>query len=148
MNLDELYQTVILEHAQNPRNYGELPQATALVESDNVQCGDEITVYVKLSMDGSRIEDIKFKGSGCAISRAAASLMAIQVKGKTPREALALATVFHEMMTAVSPPSYPVDFEELKIFENVRKFPQRVKCAVLCWYALKQALEESSSRFP
>jgi nitrogen fixation protein NifU and related proteins len=143
MNLDELYQTVILDHAQRPRNYGELPQATVFIEGNNPQCGDEVTVYLKLSEDRNKIDDIKFKGAGCAISQASTSLMTVKLKGKTREEAMKFEKVFHDMMTAVTPPEYPQGFGDLQILEGVRKFPQRVKCATLGWNALKQALEET-----
>ncbi|MDR2462225.1 MAG: SUF system NifU family Fe-S cluster assembly protein [Verrucomicrobiales bacterium] len=140
MNLDELYQTVILDHAQRPRNFGDLPQATAVAEGVNPSCGDEVTVSVKLSADGQVIDDIKFKGAGCAISQASASLMTLKLKGKSRDEALKFEHVFHEMMTAATLPAYPQGFGDLQILEGVRKFPQRVKCATLVWNALKQAL--------
>jgi nitrogen fixation NifU-like protein len=140
MNLDELYQTVILDHAKRPRNFGDLPQATASAEGVNPSCGDEVTVSVKLAADGETIEDLKFKGAGCAISQASASLMTVKLKGKTRAEALAFAQTFHDMMTAAVLPEYPKGFGDLQILEGVRKFPQRVKCATLGWNALKQAL--------
>lgn len=142
MNLDELYQTVILDHAQRPRNYGELPQATVFVQGDNPTCGDEVTVYLKISPD-QKIEDIKFKGAGCAISQASTSLMTLKVKGKTCAEALALNDVFHDMLAAPEVPPLPPGFGDLKLLEGVRKFPQRVKCATLGWNAMKQAILEA-----
>ena len=142
MNLDELYQTVVLDHAQRPRNYGEMPQASIFVQGDNPTCGDEITVYLKLSPEG-KIEEIKFTGSGCAISQASTSLMTVKTKGKTREEALLLNEAFHQMLTAPTPPAPPKGFGDLQIFEGVRKFPQRVKCATLGWNALKQALLEA-----
>jgi nitrogen fixation NifU-like protein len=148
MNLDELYQTVILDHAQRPRNYGELPQATAFAEGNNPSCGDEVTVYVKLDANGEKIEDIKFKGAGCAISQASTSLMTVKLKGKTVAEASKFEKTFHDMMTAVTLPEYPQGFGDLQILEGVRKFPQRVKCATLGWNALKQALGGNSSHGP
>jgi nitrogen fixation NifU-like protein len=142
MNLDELYQTVILDHAQRPRNFGVVPQATAVAEGLNPSCGDEVTVSVKLSADRQTIDDIKFKGAGCAISQASASLMTVKLKGKSRAEALAFEQTFHDMMTAATLPAYPPGFGDLRILEGVRKFPQRVKCATLGWNALRQALGE------
>ncbi|MDR1145589.1 MAG: SUF system NifU family Fe-S cluster assembly protein [Verrucomicrobiales bacterium] len=144
MNLDELYQTVVLDHARRPRNFGDLPQASAVAEGVNPSCGDEVTVSVKLAADGDKIEDIKFKGAGCAISQASASMMTVKLKGKTRAEALAFEHVFHDMLTAATLPVYPQGFGDLQILEGVRKFPQRVKCATLGWNALKQALTVTS----
>jgi nitrogen fixation NifU-like protein len=148
MNLDELYQTVILDHARHPRNYGELSPATAYAEGSNPSCGDEVTIYIKLDAAGEKIEDIKFKGAGCAISQASSSLMTVKLKGKTLAEALKFEQTFHDMMTAATLPEYPPGFGDLQILEGVRKFPQRVKCATLGWNALKQALGGSASRGP
>ena len=138
-DLRELYQQVILEHSRSPRNFKELDGASHSAEGYNPLCGDQIAVYVVL--DGDKIADIAFKGSGCAISKASASLMTAAVKGKTLAEAEALFGRFREMVT--SKHDADVDAEELgklAVFSGVREFPVRVKCATLAWHTLHSAL--------
>jgi nitrogen fixation NifU-like protein len=134
--LNELYQEVILDHYKKPRNFGVLEDATAAAHGDNPLCGDRLALHVRLA--GERIEDIRFKGSGCAISTASASLMTEAVKGKTKAEALGIFERFHPMVTGQRGPD---DLGKLEVFSGVSEFPVRVKCATLAWHTLRAALE-------
>lgn len=138
-DLNDLYQEVILDHNKRPRNYGQLPDATQSAKGHNPLCGDKLTLALKV--DGNRIEKIAFEGSGCAISKASASLMTDEVKGHTIGEAFALFDKFHTMVT--TPIDQPVDdaaLGKLTVLSGVREFPARVKCASLAWHTLKAAL--------
>ncbi len=137
-DMNELYQSVILDHNRAPRNFGRLPDANRHAEGKNPLCGDELSVWLRLG-DDDRIEAVKFEGSGCAISKASASLMTSAVKGKTRAEALELFTRFHDLVTgeAVAPET----LGKLAVFKGVVEFPVRVKCASLSWHTLKAALE-------
>lgn len=137
--LEELYQQVILDHSKRPRNYGELPGAVS-VHGDNPSCGDEIDLHVKFRPDGG-VEDLKFTGSGCAISQASASLMTMKLKGKSRAESEEFLRAFHQLVTSDSTPAVK-GFGDLILLGGVRKFPQRVKCAMLAWRAFEQALRE------
>ncbi len=143
--LRELYQEVLLDHYRRPRNAGPLAEATHEAEGNNPLCGDRIKV--QLGLDGERLDRVAFEGSGCAISTAAASLMTEAVKGKTRSEAEDLFREFQRMLTAPTPPA---DAEErlgkLAIFEGVREFPVRVKCATLAWHTLHAALQNERSK--
>lgn len=142
-DLRELYQQVILEHSRSPRNYGELEGASQSAEGYNPLCGDRITIYVVV--EGERVVDVAFKGSGCAISKASASLMTGAIKGKTIAEVEELFARFREMVT--SGHDEAVDEEglgKLAVFGGVREFPVRVKCATLAWHTLHAALEGKS----
>ena len=137
--LSDLYQEVILEHNKNPRNFREISDADQYADGKNPLCGDALRVYV--AMDGDTITDVAFKGSGCAISKASASMMTQSVKGKTRAEAEHIFDEFHRMVTGV------LDIEtdennlgKLKIFSGVLEFPARVKCASLSWHTLNAAL--------
>jgi nitrogen fixation NifU-like protein len=121
-NLTELYQSIILDHNRAPRNYGELADATGHAEGRNPLCGDELTVWLRL--DGDTVGDVRFVGSGCAISRASASMMTQAVKGKTRAGADARATVGRS----------------LAALGGVSRYPVRVKCASLAWHTMKAAL--------
>ncbi|EDY19168.1 SUF system FeS assembly protein, NifU family [Chthoniobacter flavus Ellin428] len=137
--LEELYQQVILDHSRRPRNVGEIADGAVHVHGDNPSCGDEIHLHVKFGADGG-IEDLKFTGQGCAISQASASLMTLKVKGKSRADAGAMLSAFHDLVTTeVSDP--PKSLGDLRLLQGVRKFPQRVKCAMLAWRALEQAME-------
>ncbi|HEY3602881.1 MAG TPA: SUF system NifU family Fe-S cluster assembly protein [Chthoniobacterales bacterium] len=141
-DLEELYQEVILDHSRRPRNFGELPDAGVRVHGDNPSCGDEIHLAVKFGADGA-VEDIRFTGQGCAISQASASLMTMKLKGKSRAEATLLLRAFQDLVTsdvAAAPPS----LGDLRLLRGVRKFPQRVKCAILSWRAFEQALQTPS----
>lgn len=138
-DLSDLYQEVILDHNRRPRNYGVLPDATRTSQGHNPLCGDRLTLYLKIDQD--RIAGISFEGSGCAISKASASLMTDAVKGASVSDALGLFERFHAMIT--TPPDRPVDEEplgKLAALAGVRVFPVRVKCASLAWHTLKAAL--------
>lgn len=134
--LRELYQQIILEHYRNPRNFGELPEATHRAEGNNPLCGDRLTVELRVVAD--RIEDIRFRGSGCAISQASASVMTTLVKGATVEEAHALFERFHRIVLGEAEPE---SRELLAAFAGVREFPSRVKCATLAWHTLRAALQ-------
>jgi nitrogen fixation protein NifU and related proteins len=140
--LRELYQEVILDHSRKPRNFGELHDEGCLhVHGDNPSCGDEIDVYVKLG-DQDQIEAIKFNGQGCAISQASASMMTLKIKGKSRSQAQGVAQVFRGIVTGQNrQPEAEEALGELQLLEGVQNFPQRVKCAMLAWRALEQALE-------
>jgi nitrogen fixation protein NifU and related proteins len=141
-DLRELYQELILEHSKSPRNFGELAGANHQAEGYNPLCGDQFTVYLEL--DGESIRDIRFQGSGCAISKASASMMTQSVKGKTRAEAEALFRRFHELVTSERSVNGERDkLGKLTVFSGVREFPVRVKCATLAWHTLQAALEGS-----
>ena len=136
--LEELYQQVILDHSRRPRNRGEIPDGAVHVHGDNPSCGDEIHLHVKFGAAGE-VDDIKFTGQGCAISQASASLMTMKVKGRSRAEAQEMLAAFHDLVTSeVAEP--PKMLGDLRLLQGVRKFPQRVKCAMLGWRALEQAL--------
>ena len=136
-DLQELYQQVILDHNRRPRNFRSI-ETGQKAEGYNPLCGDRVTVYLRV--ENGRIADASFEGSGCAISKASASLMTDAVKGKTIEEAEALFERFHRMIT--SNPDEPVaDLGKLNVFAGVRQFPVRVKCASLPWHTLRAAAE-------
>jgi nitrogen fixation protein NifU and related proteins len=137
-DLSDLYQEVILDHNRRPRNFRVLEQPSHHAEGFNPLCGDRLNLF--LAVDGDVIADVAFQGSGCAISKASASLMTDAVKGQTVSAAQSLFTRFHEMVT--TPPDRAVeDLGKLSVFAGVREFPVRVKCASLAWHTLKAALE-------
>jgi nitrogen fixation NifU-like protein len=144
--LNDLYQEVILEHNKNPRNFREIPEANHQADGHNPLCGDALRVY--LQIEDETIKDIAFKGSGCAISKASASMMTQAVKGKTRREAEILFDEFHRMVTGeLDAEKEENSLGKLKIFAGVLEFPARVKCASLSWHTLRAALnnEETAS---
>lgn len=136
-DLRALYQEVILDHSKRPRNFRALADSNRHAEGYNPLCGDRITVYVKL--DGDRIVDIGFQGSGCAISTASASLLTETLKGKSRAEADELFAKFHDLVTGQG--NGGVSLGKLAVFSGVSEFPVRVKCATLAWHTLKSALE-------
>ena len=137
--LSELYQQVILDHNKKPRNFRKLETANHSAEGYNPLCGDHLTVYLNLEADA--VKEVSFEGSGCAISKAAASMMTQAVKGKGKQEAEALFSAFHRMVTGEDYESNAAEtLGNLKIFEGVREFPVRVKCATLPWHTLHAAL--------
>jgi nitrogen fixation NifU-like protein len=141
--LQDLYRQVILDHNRNPRNFGELVDATRVVAGVNPLCGDKMTLYVKLG-DG-RIEDIRFQGSGCAISVASSSLMTERVKGEPVAAALELFDKIHDLLTAPHDHEPPPDLDKLAALGGVREYPSRVKCASLAWHALKSAVADDTA---
>jgi nitrogen fixation NifU-like protein len=141
LELQELYQEIILDHSRRPRNFGELTDAAVLVHGDNPACGDEIHLGVKFDGEGG-LQDIKFTGHGCAISQASASLMTMKLKGKGRAEVIEMLRAFHDLVTKETAEA-PQKLGDLQLMAGVRKFPQRVKCAMLAWRALEQALQQS-----
>lgn len=140
-DLRDLYQEIILEHNRKPRNFHALESANHKAEGFNPLCGDRLKLYLKVK--NGVIEDIAFEGSGCAISKASASLMTVSVKGKTEEEVKALFEKVHEMLSG--PPDEKVDAEKLGrlgALAGVREFPARVKCAALAWHTLKSGLND------
>ena len=137
-DVQELYRQVILDHNRNPRNFGELGDATRVISAVNPLCGDKLTLYVKLG-DGT-VSDIKFKGSGCAISVASSSLMTERVKGTTISDALRLFDQIHDLLTGAHEHEPAEDLDKLAALGGVREYPSRVKCASLAWHALKAAV--------
>jgi nitrogen fixation NifU-like protein len=137
-DLSDLYQEVILDHNRCPRNFRVLDSPSHHAEGYNPLCGDKLTLFVKV--DGEVVTDVCFQGSGCAISKASASLMTDAIKGRSVEEARALFERFHRMVT--TPPEHAVeDMGKLSVLAGVREFPVRVKCASLAWHTLKAALE-------
>jgi nitrogen fixation NifU-like protein len=137
-DLRELYQDVILEHSKAPRNYRQLATANHKAEGYNPLCGDHFTLY--LDLKGDSIHDISFQGSGCAISKASASMMTQSVKGKTREEAEKLFEQFHKLVTGQANGNQ-ADLGKLAVFSGVSQFPVRVKCATLAWHTLQAAME-------
>jgi nitrogen fixation NifU-like protein len=139
-DLSDLYQEVILDHNRRPRNFHALPDASHTAEGYNPLCGDRLTLYLKLT--GDVISDIAFEGTGCAISKASASMMTDALKGQTVAGGKALFERFHRMVT--TPPDQAVeDMGKLSSLAGVRQFPVRVKCASLAWHTFKAALEQA-----
>ena len=139
--LSELYQQVILDHNKKPRNFHKLETANRSAEGYNPLCGDQLKVYMQL--EDEIVKDISFEGSGCAISKAAASMMTQSVKGKTRAEAETLFDEFHRMVTdQLDEESEPNQLGKLKIFAGVREYPVRVKCATLSWHTFVAALKD------
>ena len=141
--LRDLYQEVILDHSKKPRNFRELDGATHHAQGYNPLCGDRFTVFLKL--DDDVIRDVSFKGAGCAISTASASMMTDSIKGKSRREAEAIFAAFHELVTGKRSGTGTGDAAELgklSVFAGVLDFPVRVKCATLAWHTLHAALEK------
>jgi nitrogen fixation NifU-like protein len=139
-DLRELYQEVILDHNRRPRNFRALDPPSQKAEGFNPLCGDKITVYLRVQ--NGVIEDVSFEGSGCAISKASASLMTDALKGRSLGDANVMFEAFHRMVTA--PVDAPVDtghLDKLVVFAGVREYPVRVKCASLAWHTLRAALE-------
>ncbi len=136
-DLTDLYQAVILDHNKRPRNRGKVPTATRVASGDNPTCGDNCTVYLR--MDGERIGEIGFEGSGCAISQASTSLMTTQLIGKSAAEAEAIFGEFKEIVTTGKEPE---EFSEVAAFAGVHAFPARIKCATLGWHAALDALKQ------
>ena len=142
--LSDLYQEVILDHNKRPRNFGALEHPSRTARGHNPLCGDRLTLQLRL--EGARIAQGAFEGSGCAISKASASLMTEAIKGHTVSEAEALFDRFHALVT--TPPDAPVSTEglgKLAVFAGVREYPARVKCASLAWHTMKNAVEAVAS---
>ncbi|HEX6559339.1 MAG TPA: SUF system NifU family Fe-S cluster assembly protein [Longimicrobiales bacterium] len=138
--LSSLFQEVILDHYKRPRNRGELPDADAVVHMNNPTCGDEVVLRLKL--DGSVIQDARFEGVGCSISQASISMMTQLIKGKTAAQAVALMRRFTDMMHGDEAAARDKQLGDLRTLAGVSKFAARVKCALLGWNALEEALKD------
>jgi nitrogen fixation NifU-like protein len=137
-DLTDLYQEVILDHNKRPRNFGVLADANHSADGYNPLCGDK--VHLSLRVDDDIVTNVAFQGSGCAISKASASMMTDSIKGRSVAEARDLFARFHRMVT--TPPDQPTeDLGKLSALSGVREFPVRVKCASLAWHTLKAALD-------
>lgn len=141
-DLSDLYQEVILDHNRRPRNFRVLDQPSHHAEGYNPLCGDRLMLYLKV--DGDVVTEVGFQGSGCAISRASASLMTDEVRGKPVAEVRALFERFHRMVTT-APDIAVEDLGKLSVLAGVREFPVRVKCASLAWHTLKAALDRDAA---
>ncbi|HSK73023.1 MAG TPA: SUF system NifU family Fe-S cluster assembly protein [Pyrinomonadaceae bacterium] len=142
--LNDLYQEVILDHNKNPRNFREIENADRIAEGSNPLCGDQLKVF--LTMEDDKVKEVSFLGSGCAISKASASMMTQTVKGKSKAEAETLFDEFHRMVRGeMDEETEENHLGRLKIFAGVREFPARVKCASLSWHTLNAALHGEDS---
>lgn len=137
-DLRDLYQEVILDHGRRPRNFGPLAEANHHAEGFNPLCGDRLTLH--LEVEGGVIRDVRFEGTGCAISTASASLMTEALKGKSEAEAEALFGAFHSLLTGNGAEEPAVPLGKLEVLAGVRDFPTRIKCATLAWHTLEAAL--------
>lgn len=135
-DLNDLYQQTILDHCKNPRNFHEAPAATCSAQGHNPLCGDQLKLF--LTMEGEKIKDASFVGSGCCISKASASLLTDSVKGKSKDEAKKMFDLVHEMVMSGNVKG---DVGKLAVFAGVHKYPARVKCAILSWHAMMAALK-------
>lgn len=144
-DLSELYQQMIMDHNRKPRNFHAMPDATSKAEGFNPLCGDRLNVFVK--MNGGIIEDVSFEGSGCAISKAAASMMTGALKGKTRDQARALFEEFRKMLgRQVGEPVDEMKLGKLAVFSGVFEFPARVKCASLAWHTAMEAIDPTGKQ--
>jgi len=139
-DLRDLYQEVILDHNRNPRNFGPLEDADLRADGHNPLCGDKLSIAVNV-VDGV-VTDVRFEGSGCAISKASASLMTEGIKGRTLDEARKLFDRFHQLVTDRSVPP-DEELGKLAVFAGVRDYPARVKCAILAWHTLRAAVDDN-----
>lgn len=139
--IQELYQQLILDHNRNPKNFKKLESANRQCEGFNPLCGDRVVVY--LNVKDNVVEEISFEGSGCAISKASASIMTTLLKGKTITEAKSCFDGFREMATTGEQNS--ADLGKLVVLAGVYKFPSRVKCAMLAWHTMINSLEKSDN---
>ena len=135
-DLNDLYQQVILDHCKKPRNFRELPAATCSAQGHNPLCGDQLKLF--LALNGDKINDISFVGSGCCISKASASLLTEFAKGKTKSDVEKMFNQVHNMVTTGK---IEGDVGKLAVFAGVHKYPARVKCAILSWHAVMAALK-------
>jgi len=141
--LSDLYQEILLEHNSKPRNFRKVDEPSRTAEGFNPLCGDQITLYLKLA-DGV-IEDVGFQGTGCAISRASASMMTQSIKGKSLAEADEIFEAFHQMITE---PDAEIDYEalgDLETLAGVNEYPTRIKCAILAWHTMRSALADGDA---
>jgi nitrogen fixation NifU-like protein len=143
VSTEALYQEIILEHNRKPKNFREMDAADRRIQGRNPLCGDELTLWMKL--DGEAITDVSFKGQGCAISKASASLMTAAVKGKSRAEAEKLFDQFHKLVKGELAEDEQKSLGSLRAFAGVAKFPNRVKCASLAWHAMHSAIAGGES---
>ena len=142
-DLRELYQELIIDHSKRPRNFRVLEGANRKSNGYNPLCGDKVTVFLEL--EGDRVKDIGFQGSGCAISTASASVMTESLKGKSLAQVEALFDTFHQLVTGKPPTEGTApELGKLAVFSGVSEFPARVKCASLCWHTLNAALDRAA----
>ena len=139
MDLREMYMEFVMDHSSRPRNYREMEDATVSEEAENPSCGDHLHLYVKTT-DGKTIEDISFIGESCALCKASASTLTTQLKGKSLQDAQEVCTAFEEMVTGESDEIPNTLQGNLKLFQGVRNFPQRVSCVMLGWKAMEKIL--------
>lgn len=137
-----MYQQIILDHNKNPKNFKKLEDATHTSEGYNPLCGDRVNIF--LHVDNNKVDDIGFQGSGCAISKASASVMTTLVKDKTIEEAKTLFKKFQEVITGKDSGGDLATLDKMAIFAGVREFPVRVKCAALAWHTLIEAFESDN----
>lgn len=143
--LKDLYQEMVMDHNKNPRNFGELKNATHHTEGYNPLCGDHI--HIHLNLDDKKVNEIKFTGDGCAISKASASLMTGIIKGKSKQESLRIFGLFHRLITGVVLSDDELkELGKLSVFQDLCNFPSRVKCAGLCWHTLNSALNNENKK--
>jgi nitrogen fixation NifU-like protein len=142
MDLKDLYRDVILDHNRNPRNFGKLEAATASAEGYNPLCGDRLSLALRV--EGDRVDDVRFEGTGCAISTASASLMTEAIKGKDRASIGQLFDRVHTLLTQDTA-TPPAELGKLAALAGVREFPMRVKCATLCWHTLMAALQRQGA---
>lgn len=139
---EELYQEIILDHNRNPRNFHLMPDANRVVEAYNPLCGDHYTIFLK--MEGDRILDIAFQGSGCAISKSSASVMSTVLKGMKREEADSWFDKFHHLVTDGAAEGEDLEqYGKLAAFSGISEYPARVKCAILAWHTMKSALHSN-----
>ncbi len=142
--LSDLYQEILLEHNSKPRNFRRVENPSRTAEGYNPLCGDQITVYLKMS--GDIIDDVAFQGVGCAISRASASMMTQSIKGKKLSEANQIFDAFHLMVTdPISEPDYDT-LGDLETLSGINEYPTRIKCAILAWHTLRSALNDQGKK--
>jgi nitrogen fixation NifU-like protein len=145
VDLEELYQDVILDHSRRPRNFGEMPDADFHIHGDNPMCGDEVTLHVKFNPDDT-VGAISFTGNGCSICMSSASMLTQKIKRRTRAESMELSRAFQDLLTAPRDTEPDKRLGDLALLQGVRKFPQRVKCATLAWHALDQALAKPAAK--
>ena len=141
MSLDDLYRETILDHTQRPRNKGQLEDPDVATRGHNPLCGNEVVLSLKFGPDGGTIEDIAFSGRGCSISQASASMMTESIKGHPVEAAETLGAGFKDMMSGSGSTEGLGEYEDLEALQGVKKFPVRIKCALLPWTALAEAIE-------
>ncbi|MCH8184996.1 MAG: SUF system NifU family Fe-S cluster assembly protein [Chloroflexi bacterium] len=140
-DLRDLYQEIVVDHSRRPRNFGELEEANRTAEGFNPLCGDQLTIYLKVS--DRVVTDVKFVGTGCAISKASASMMTEEIKGKTVEDIESIFESFRRMVTRKHGEDFDSsDLGDLEILSGVSEYPARIKCATLSWHAMQAALSD------